>query len=163
MVLSLLASVITAWSSYYSDHQLLSVTIRFFHITGLVLGGGAGLWTDWRILRTAQTGTSEKEAVIKLLSRAHVYVIPWMIVLVGTGVLLTAADTAAFFVSRVFWVKISMVVLLVLNGIALLLLENRARQDGVNAVWSKLVLTSFLSALLWQTTLFAGTLLTVAA
>ncbi len=76
---------------------------------------------------------------------------------------MTAADTATYFVSKVFWLKISLVIFLLLNGIVLLLLESRARQFGIMSVWPKLVVVCSISLLLWQTTLFAGTLLTVAA
>jgi hypothetical protein len=163
MVPGLPAGMIGAWSAYYESHALLSVTLRFLHMSAIVLGGGAGVWTDWQILKAAKSGTAEREAVLKLLSRSHMYVVPWMLVLVVTGALLTAADTRTFFVSKVFWVKIAMVALLVSNWVLLLILESRARQFGIKTVWSKLVLTSCLSALFWQTTLFAGTLLTVAA
>lgn len=158
----IITSSIAWWSSYYGNHQLLSVTIRFLHLAAIVLGGGAGLWTDWQVMKAAR-GKLEKEAVMKWLSRAHAYVVPWMAVLALTGVLMMAADTATFFSSKVFWAKIVLVFLLVSNGFALVLLEGRARQWGIDSVWSKLVLVSCMSALLWQTTLFAGTLLTVAA
>jgi hypothetical protein len=163
MLLGIAAGVLAFWSGYYGNHQLVSVTIRSLHLAGLALGGGAGLWTDWQILRTVRGVQGDRESVLKLLSRAHAYVVPWMIVLGATGLLMTAADTSTFLVSNVFWIKMSMVFLLACNGIALILLENRARQFGIMAVWPKLIIVSSISGLLWLTTLFAGTLLTVAA
>ena len=163
MLLSILAGVLASWSGYYGSHQLLSVTFRFLHISGIVLGGDAGLWTDWQILKIARNEPREKDSALKLLSRAHAYVIPWMIVLGITGVLMTTADLTTFAVSKVFWTKIALVILLVSNGIVLLLLEHRSRQTGIAGIWPALVRVSSISALLWQATLFAGTLLTVAA
>jgi hypothetical protein len=81
----------------------------------------------------------------------------------STGVLMTAADTSTFLVSKLYWIKMVTVGLLVANGFAMLMAERRARQIGVGEGWSRLVAVSTISAILWLTTLFLGTLLTVAA
>jgi hypothetical protein len=53
--------------------------------------------------------------------------------------------------------------LLVANGAFLLAVEQRTRKLGVTEGWPRLMMVSTISAILWLTTLFMGTLLTVAA
>jgi hypothetical protein len=97
-----------------------------------------------------------------MLHKAHPYVIAWTAVLAMSGALMMAADISTFWSSRVFWIKVTLVALLCTNGVAMLLIENRTRRAGINQ-WNSLVLVSTFSAILWLTTLFVGTLLTVAA
>jgi hypothetical protein len=155
--------IIESWANCYGNHPLVSVTIRFLHLTGIVLGGGAGILTDWQIIKSALKGNVDREYLLKQLNRAHYYVAPWMFVLSLTGALMTAADAQTFFVSKVYWTKIALILLLVVNGVALLLLESHARNPGIQSVWKKLTIVSVISAVLWQTILFVGVLLTVSA
>lgn len=158
-----LIGLISWWNSYYGNHQLVSVSIRFLHLAGLIFAGGTGLFADRQVLRAARTGSDTPEAVLANLGKTHVHVISWILVVGLTGALMTAADTATFLVSKVFWIKMGVVALLTANGSALLFLERRAARGGAAAVWPHLILISSLSAILWLAALFMGTLLTVAA
>ncbi len=162
-MLPVLIGLISWWNGYYGNHQLVSVSIRFLHLAGLLLGGGTGLFADRRVLRAARTGSDTPEAVLEFLAQTHVQVIAGIMVVGLTGTLMFAADTATFLVSRVFWVKMGVVALLVANGSGILLLERKAARRGAAAVWPQLIVVSSVSAILWLTALFMGTLLTVAA
>ena len=151
------------WSSYYGNHQLASVSVRFLHLAGIVMGGGTGLFADRQVIGAIRAGSQEREAVLSLLSRVHAHVISWIVVVGSTGVLMTAADTSTFFASKIYWFKMGMVALLVANGAALFFAERRSRRLGVEAGWPRLAAISTISATLWLVTLFLGTLLTVAA
>jgi hypothetical protein len=163
MLLTVLVGITAWWSSYYGNHQLVSVSVRFLHLAGLVMGAGTGLFADRQVLGAVRAGSQEREAVLATLNRAHAHVVSWIIVVGSTGVLMTAADTSTFLVSKLYWIKMVMVGILIANGLAMLLAERRARQVGVSAGWPKLVAVSAISAILWLTTIFLGTLLTVAA
>jgi uncharacterized membrane-anchored protein len=151
------------WSSYYGDHQWVSVTIRFLHLAGLILGGGTALFADRQVWSARKGGPGERQAVIATLNRAHLHVVSWILIVGSTGLLMTAADTATFLPSRLYWSKIVLVGILVANGGLMVLIERNADRDGVSATWPKLVAISVTSAVLWLSTLFLGTLLTVAA
>jgi hypothetical protein len=163
MPLTLLVGITAWWSSYYGDHQLVSVSIRFLHLAGLVMGAGTGLFADRQVLSAVRSRSQERETVLVTLNRAHAHVISWIIVVGSTGVLMTAADTSTFLVSKLYWIKMAMVALLITNGLAMLAAERRTRQVGISAGWPRLAAVSTISATLWLTTLFLGTLLTVAA
>jgi hypothetical protein len=163
MVLAVLVGITAWWSSYYGNHQLASVAVRYLHLAGLLLGGGTALFADRQVLRVMRAGSQEQEAVLAELSRAHRYVVSCIVVVATAGILMTASDTATFLVSKLYWTKMLLVGLLVTNGAVLLLSERRARRIGVAAGWLRLAAVSTVSAMLWLTILFLGILLTVAA
>jgi hypothetical protein len=163
MLSTVFVGVIAWWSSYYGNHQIASVSIRFLHLAGLILGGGTGLFADRQVLGAVWAGSEERVAVLATLNRAHPHVVSWILIVGVTGVLMTTADLTTFLVSKVYWIKMVLVGLLIANGIVLLLVERRTRRLGVSAGWPRLVTVSTISAILWLTTLFMGTLLTVAA
>jgi uncharacterized membrane protein len=161
--MSVWGGILAPWSTYYGNHQIASVSIRFLHLVALIFAGGTGLFADRQVLRAGKSGAEEREAVLVILGRGHKHVISWIVVLGITGALMAAADTATYMVSKVFWIKMSLVGLLVANGAFLLAVEQRTRKLGVTEGWPRLMMVSTISAILWLTTLFMGTLLTVAA
>jgi hypothetical protein len=163
MALNWMPGFVNAWSGYYGNHQLVSVMVRFVHLSAIALGGGAALLTDYRVLRTRNAGVRERKLLLEFLDKIHGYVIPWLAVVAATGALMTAADIPTFLVSKVYWTKISLVVLLLANGIALLRAERHMLKTGIDAGFQRLVVVSTISIVLWQMILFAGTFLTVAA
>jgi hypothetical protein len=152
-------SVLSWWASAYSDHRAISVTIRFLHIAGLVVAGGTAIATDRTILLAAGDATRRSAALVTL-SRSHYTVVPALVLIVGTGILMTAADTGTFFTSSVYWTKLFFVSLLFANGYGLIVAERLARQGRS---WRRLAIGSAASLLLWMLLLLLGTLLTVAA
>ena len=48
------------WSAYYSDHQMISVFIRYVHLAGLMVGGGTALAIDRVVLASARRRTSDR-------------------------------------------------------------------------------------------------------
>jgi len=157
-----LTSAIESWAAYYDHHQLVSVTIRYLHLAGLVLGGGTALAADRQVLRALRTEPSERARVVPALDAAHRVVVPGLALMIVTGLLMTASDTDTFFASRLYWTKLSLVGLLLLNGLGLLLAE-RAVAGQKPRGWLWLGLTSGASLLLWLGIMFAGVWLTVAA
>jgi hypothetical protein len=158
-----MAGILKSWSEYYGNHQAVSVAVRFIHLVGIVLGGGTALFIDRHVLRAVRGSDKEKREALRYLRSAHVWVIPWLVALGMTGILMTAADTETFLVSRVYWIKMAVVALLAVNGGVLLLAEKRVTRLGTTNTWSHLVTVSTTSFLLWIGALLMGTLLTVAA
>ena len=57
------------------------------------------------------------------LDASHRVVAPALAVVVATGLLMTASDTGTFLGSRLYWSKMGLVGLLLLNGLGLLAAE----------------------------------------
>jgi len=155
-----LASAVKSWAAYYDAHHVVSVTVRYLHLAGLVVGGGTALASDWQILRAARADASERISTLATLRGAHRVVVPALGVVVATGVLLTAADTGTFLISRLYWAKLSCVTLLLANGAGLVAAESRAAK-GMS--WGWLACASAASLVLWLLILHLGVWLTVAA
>jgi hypothetical protein len=157
-----LASAVASWADYYDRHHAVSVTVRYLHLVGLVVGGGTALAADRQILAAARSGPEQRSAVVTSLHAAHGVVVPALALMVTTGILMTAADADTFLASRLYWSKLGLVTLLLLNGLGLLAAE-RAFSRGGTQSFTGLQLTSTASLLLWLAILFAGVWLTVAA
>jgi uncharacterized membrane protein len=157
-----LASAVESWAAFYGDHQMVSVTVRYLHLAGLLVGGGTALAADRQILRAARSGSEARSGVVAALDASHRVVVPSLAVVVATGLLMAASDTDTFLNSRLYWSKMGLVGLLLLNGVGLLAAERAVAGERPKA-WRWLGLVSAASLLLWLIILFFGVWLTAAA
>jgi hypothetical protein len=157
-----ISSAIDSWAAVYDAHRMLSVTVRYLHLAGLVVGGGTALAADRRILRTAGSAPAERATTVAAIRASHRVVVPALVLVVASGALLMASDLRTFLGSRLFWSKMSFVALLLANGLGLLLAERAASREQGRG-WSWLVFTSATSLVLWLVILFLGVWLTAAA
>jgi hypothetical protein len=155
-----LSNAVAWWAAAYGDHRLLSVSIRFLHIASLVIGGGTAIITDRAILRGARGGADERASAMASLHRSHRTVVPALFVVVASGVLLSTADLSTFFASPIYWVKLALVAVLLVNGAGFVAAERLAAHRDV---WRRLAFASAASLTLWFVLLFVGTLLTASA
>ena len=72
------------------------------------------------------------------------------------------ADLKTYLPSVVFWTKMGLIVLLIVNGYLKLRAE-AALQSGALTAWGRLRSTTVVSLVLWFAVLLAGTILTAAA
>jgi hypothetical protein len=77
--------------------------------------------------------------------------------------LMAAADWSTFVASRLFWIKMVSVGLLLANGAGLVAAERAYAHRGQAGAWRRLVAASGASFLLWLIILWMGAWLTVAA
>lgn len=154
----------TWWSAYYSDHQMVSLSIRYLHLAALMVGGGTALAIDRVVLGTARTRTDDRRrAAFIAMKGSHRVVVPALALVTGSGVLMAAADWTTFVQSRLFWLKMISFGLLVLNGMALVAAERAYAKSTDVLMWRRVVLASGASCLLWLLILWFGEWLTVAA
>jgi hypothetical protein len=164
MALTLFASGAVAWwANYYESHHVVSVTIRFLHLAGLLIGGGTAIATDRQLLRAVTGGGEQRTIALGILRQSHRIVVPAVSLVVLSGLLMTAADSATFFASRIYWVKIALIGLLLANGTGLLAAEAAVAKSAGTKGWTRLAAGSLASVMLWLLILLMGTWLTVAA
>jgi hypothetical protein len=157
-----LKGAIDAWAAYYGDHRMVSVTVRALHLGGLALGGGTALALDRRMLGSLRSGDAARTASLAELDGSHRVVMPALALVVLTGLMMTASDTATFLGSRLYWTKLGLVALLLLNGTGLLAAE-RAAKRGRASAWPWLAVVSGVSFVLWLVIVYFGVWLTAAA
>ena len=62
---------------------MVSVTIHYLHLAGLVVGGGTALAADRQILKAARSGPTERSATVAALHASHRVVVPALAVVVA--------------------------------------------------------------------------------
>jgi hypothetical protein len=147
-----LSDLAIAWGSSYANHAALRTCVTFAHVAALIVGGGAAVTADRATLRAARDGGG---AVLDALLEAH-RVVLWSLLAVGvSGLLMFAAELDTLLYSRVFWIKMGLVALLLANGAVLWSAERRARRRDASA-WRTLKVTAAASFSLWLLAALAG-------
>jgi hypothetical protein len=154
---------IKGWAAFYDGHPLVSTTITYLHLAGLVVGGGAAVTTDRQIVRAWHRGGARRPATLLDVQAVHAFVIGGVALTVLTGALMLFSDLDTFKASPLFWWKMGAVTLLLVNGAVLSWVEGLARRTDGARGWNLLGGISIVSMALWMLTLFLGTYLKTAA
>jgi hypothetical protein len=168
MVLQQLVAALQPWQSAYSNSKVIPAVVTTVHLVALLFGGGLAVAADRATLRVGRRGAADQATQLTELRAVHKPVLVALVALFASGVLLTAADLETFIASPVFWVKLGLVTLLLVNGLVLERTESRLRSlsareivptTRVRSLWRRLRKSAVLSLVLWTATLVAGTLL----
>jgi hypothetical protein len=151
----MLSTWVDSWSALYSNHAALRTAIEFAHIGGLLAGGGCALAADLATVRSARAPDAQRAIELQLLRRTHAIVILGLAALFVSGLLLFAADVDTYLYSRIYWTKMALVALLILNG-ALLWNGERRVANGAPGAWAQLHYTAVASLILWLIITLAG-------
>ncbi len=151
----MLRDLLESWSSLYANHAALRTAIEFTHIGGLVAGAGCAIMVDLVTITAAAGGPAARATELQLLGQTHRIIVLGLALLSISGALLFAADVETFLHSRVFWLKMGLMVLLLTNGALLRLAEGQANR-GEPRAWARLHHTAAASLLLWFLTTLAG-------
>ena len=89
------------WAGYYGNHALVSTSVTYLHLAGLVVGGGAAVTTDRQILRAWHRGGDRRPATLQDVAAVHRFVVGGLAVTVVTGLLMFFADVDTFRASSV--------------------------------------------------------------
>lgn len=158
---SALARLAEPWNSLYSDSKAVASAVLFLHLVPLLLAGGAAITADRATLRAARGTPEDRARQIRDLARVHTVVLGGLALSFVSGVLLFLSDVDEFLGSPVFWVKLALVGLLLLNGFMMTRTEKSLGAGGEEtAHWARLRTISVLSLILWTTTTLVGVVLT---
>jgi hypothetical protein len=158
-MLEWLSTAAAPWGSLYANHAALRTAVVFAHVGGLVGAGGCAIAADRATLLALRRHEAERRHQVEALAGTHRVVIAGLIFIIVSGVLLFAADVQTFLYSRVFWIKMTLILLLLVNGAVLTAAERRAN-SGADDAWGRLRATSVASLALWFLITFAGVALT---
>ena len=116
----MLNHLLDSWTSLYANHAALRTAIEFTHIGGLVAGGGCAITADLATITAARGSSATPPTLLQLLKRTHRLVVLGLVALAISGLLLFAADVETFLYSRIFWLKMG------LMGMLLRFCQNQA-------------------------------------
>lgn len=144
----MVTQILDSWSSFYSNHALMRTAVEFVHIGGLVAGGGCAIAADLATISATRQTPAARESQLELLERTHAIVVAGLVALTVSGALLVAADAETFLHSKVFWLKMGLMAMLLANGWLHLQAGRRVRH-GVPDAWNRLHATAISSLVLW--------------
>jgi len=150
-----LSPLLQAWNAFYSNHVALRTAVEFLYIAGLMLAGGCVISVDLVMLRAGRHGAAMRTAQLETLRITHRLVLLGLAALTISGVLLFAADVDTFLWSKIFWLKMSLLALLLTNGALMQRGERQVLRDAPGA-WPRLRRTAIVSLVLWFVTTLAG-------
>lgn len=158
----MLSQWLASWTAVYADYGWLRTVIAFAHVGGLLAAGGLAVGADRMVLRMTRpdAGGSAKSALrddvgLKTLEGIHQIVVGGLVLVLASGVLLLCADLETFLYAKVFWLKMVLFALLLMNGVILTRQEHRVASGQVSA-WKPLRLAAATSLTLWFLTTLLG-------
>jgi hypothetical protein len=159
-----LVNLFEPWSGIYADSKLIATVVVFGHIASLMFGGGLAIVCDRGTLRAVRSPDARSRHLAELAG-AHRMVIAGLALSAVTGLLLFASDVETYFGSWVYWTKMSLIVLLLLNGWNMTRVEGALRLAPADAEagWRMMRVAALASLVLWFAIAFMGVALVNAA
>jgi hypothetical protein len=170
-ILQTVATAAKPWASLYSDSTAVSSAVTFFHLAGLLFAGGLAVATDRATFRALRGTDEDRNRLLVDLGNSHSWVLGGLSVIFLSGILLALSDVKTFGYSPVYWTKMSLVVLLLLNGAVLQRTERKLRTGTLliqstaprQRLWSRLRFAAATSMVLWTAIVLAGVILVESA
>lgn len=156
-----LAVAMAPWADFYNTSAVAQSAVAFGHFGGMMTAGGLALSADRSTLRALRGESWEHRRHLKELASIHPLVVGALAVTATSGLLMFAADLETLSGSAMFWVKMALVGLLLLNGGMMVRVERRLEQGhpSEGKVWQQLRRASLLSLGLWFAVVLAGAVL----
>ncbi len=150
-----LHDVLINWGSFFANHATVRTLVTFLHVGAIMGAGGAAVTADRGILAALRLDDRARRQQLAALQQTHRIVIAGLACIAISGLLLFASDVDSFLYSKMFWTKMSLVALLLVNGAVLASAEGRAARGAAEA-WRTLHVTAFASVALWFLVTLAG-------
>jgi hypothetical protein len=170
-VLQTIATAVRPWEDFYSNSKVVSSAVTFFHLGGLLFAGGLAVTSDRATFRALRGTEDDRSRLLVDLGNAHAWVLGGLAVIFASGILLALADVKTFGPSPIYWTKMSLVALLLINGALLQRTEQKLRASTllsqsappVQRLWTRLRFAAASSMVLWTAIVLAGVVLVEAS
>lgn len=160
MIAPAASGLIDRWAHLYSDSKALSAGIMFVHLAGVLVAGGFAIVADRASLLLPAEAGEHLAREIERLKTVHAWVFAGLALTVATGVLQLFSDLHTYLTAWLFWTKMGLIALLLVNGWVRLKAERGIEADGVAPHLARFRMTSVASLVLWFAVLLAGSFLT---
>jgi len=153
-----LVSLLEPWNKFYSHSKMAETIVVFLHIGGLLLSGGFAIAADRMTIRSMGSSADARAAQLKELGATHRWVITGLTLVVISGLALLASDIETFWGSWIYWLKMALVAVLLLNGFVMTRIETALEADPseTSPKWSTLHRAAVTSLALWFATTLVG-------
>jgi hypothetical protein len=154
-MLGFVSHLVAWWATFYSGSAIMRTLVSFVHLAGLVGGGGAAISADRATLKATRRGLAVRREQIDAIHHTHRAVVLGLAAVIISGVLLFAGDVSTYAPSRLFWLKMMMVTVLMING-AFLVRVGHGAQMPDERTRQTMRWTAGLSLALWFLTTLVG-------
>jgi hypothetical protein len=146
------------WNDFYSHSKAAEIIVTCLHVGGLLLAGGLAIGADRGTFRAMRYPVAERPRHLRDLADIHRWVLGGLAVVLVSGLLLFAADVETFAGSWLFWTKMALVLVLLVNGFVMTRTERVLAGNPVEAspAWRRLHRVAIASVSLWFVIAFAG-------
>ena len=160
-IVETLVAALQPWADFYGHNKAVQAGVEFLHVGALLVGGGFAIASDRAALRALNADLEQKKHVLRDFSSIHTPVIIALTVSVISGVTMLASDVGTFLVSPVYWTKMTLVLLLLINGYLIQRADEKLNADPSpgNRAWKHFKFSSIASITLWLSTTLAGVIL----
>jgi hypothetical protein len=157
------AGAVAWWAEYYRTHDVAQLAAAFGHLLAIAYAARFALAGDAAALRlTSGVNHHARRAVADLatIRGAHVHVLSALSFALLTGLAQLLAQLAYLPASGVFWIKMSMLVLLLANGRIIQVTSARYDHADGRSMDMRLRAAAIRSIVLWCFIVLLGLLLT---
>jgi hypothetical protein len=156
-----LIALLKPWADFYGDSKATETFVTALHIGGLLLAGGLAIATDRSTLRALALPVTERTSHLRELAAVHRWVLAGLSIVLVSGVALATADLETFWASKVYWIKMGLVVVLLYNGFVMTRTEQLLARDSSDTSrgWLTLRRVAVSSLALWFAIAILGVVL----
>jgi hypothetical protein len=155
------------WQKLYAHSTVVATLVLFGHVAGLLVAGALTLSAETSALRLDPTDDGAVRRYMRNATPTRRSIALALAIAMLSGVLLFLTDLEAFAVSTVFWTKMGLVALLLVNGAFLQRTERTLRAGGITTrsgkspkdLWTRLGFSARASIALWTAIVLAGVIL----
>src|SRR3954471_16380300 len=153
------------WQKLYAHSTAVATLVLFGHVAGLLVAGALTFSTEAGALRLDPADDGERRRYLRDVPPPRGAIAIALGIAMLSGLLLFLADLEAFAVSRVFWVKMLLVVLLLVNAVvasrldAPLLRDEAAVGERREDLWRRRRAGARAAAVLWFALVLSGSAL----
>lgn len=149
------------WAAFYADTPVVRTATAFAHLGGFFLGGGFAIAADSATMRASRSADGHRRRQLTYIHGVHRVVLLGLAATLFSGALMFAADLEALATAAVFWLKMGIVALLLVNGGVMAATESSLRARSVDPVpaWRRMRMSALCSFVLWFAAVLAGTTL----
>lgn len=165
-ILLQVASVLEPWKTYWHDHDAVSTAITATHVAAIVIAGGLAIGADRTTLRFMRRSADERFMHAEELHAVHRPVLMALAAVVVSGLLMAGSDIQEFAEKPIFWIKMGLILVLLINGAMLQKSEARVLRGTATppvpsneAEWARIGTYARVSMTLWVVITIAGVIL----
>lgn len=146
------------WHQLVVNSIVVSTTLLYLHLAAILVGGGLALAADIAVLHQPTGDGGVRRAATSDDAVTHRQVTQALLVIIGSGFALAAADLVLFWGLPAFWMKMGAFVALLINADVVRRAEHPCHSSRS---WTRRRRHAICSVGLWLLTLLGGALLTV--